>query len=397
MDIQIDFKSERFLRTHIQSILDFYLPNIVDKSGGFFHNFKDDGSVFNPHHRHLVSSCRMVWIFCKAYELYGDEEYLSLAKHGVDYIRSKHWDDKRQGYNWLLGENHLPTDQTNHCYGLAFVILCFSAAHKVGIENALFDLQRAHNILHTRLWDKNIGMFADEASSDWSEVNSYRGQNANMHCCEAFVAAYEATADNRYLDIACQLARKVSIELADKAGGIIWEHYSEQLEIDWEYNKDDPKNLYRPWGFQPGHLTEWAKLLLILHDYRPETWMVDRAKFLFDKALDVGWDTKNGGIFYGFGPDGSICDDEKYFWVQSETTSAAIRLEKATGDTKYSQWYQKIWEYAWQNMVDHQYGAWYRILTADNQKLTDEKSTAGGKCDYHTIGAFWDILRVLKQ
>ncbi|MCF2949788.1 AGE family epimerase/isomerase [Paraglaciecola aquimarina] len=68
------------------------MPKIVDQSGGFYHNFKDDGSVFNGEQRHLVSSCRMVWIFCKAYELYGDDKYLDLAKHGVEYIRSKHWD-----------------------------------------------------------------------------------------------------------------------------------------------------------------------------------------------------------------------------------------------------------------------------------------------------------------
>jgi len=53
-----------------------------------------------------------------------------------------------------------------------------------------------------------------------------------------------------------------------------------------------------------------------------------------------------------------------------------------------------IWRYAWDHMIDHQHGAWYRVLSADNQKTSDEKSTAGGKCDYHTIGACWDVLRV---
>jgi len=69
-------------------------------------------------------------------------------------------------------------------------------------------------------------------------------------------------------------------------------------------------------------------------------------------------------------------------------------LLQATGDQRYAEWYDRIWQYAWDHMIDHKYGAWYRVLTADNQKYSDEKSTAGGKCDYHTIGACWDVLRV---
>lgn len=395
--MKMNFKSETFLREHIASILRFYLPHVVDESGGFYHNFKDNGDRFNESHRHLVSSCRMVWNFCKAYELFEEERYLVLAEHGIRYIREQHWDAERGGYNWILGENHQPVDQTNHCYGLAFVMLCFSAAHKVGINGALADLQHADDILHSRLWDEKIGLYADEALSDWSEIAPYRGQNANMHCCEAFVAAFEATQDSAYLARAVSIAKTVTVDLAQKADGLIWEHYTSNLEIDWEYNKDDPKNLYRPWGFQPGHLTEWAKLLLTIYDYQPEDWMLERACFLFDAAMEKGWDRTHGGIFYGFAPDGSICDDEKYFWVQSETTAAAIRLAFYTQDEKYAQWYDKIWEYAWANMIDHEYGAWYWILSSDNKRLSDEKSIAGGKCDYHTIGACWDILRVITR
>ena len=173
---------------------------------------------------------------------------------------------------------------------------------------------------------------------------------------------------------------------------MIWEHYTDTLAIDWEYNRNDPRNLYRPWGFQPGHQTEWAKLLLILHRFRPEAWMVERAQFLFDSALAKCWDKEYGGILYGFSPAGEICDDDKYFWVQAESLAAAALLGAKTGNKKYWQWYDSIWLYAWQHMIDHQHGAWYRLLSRDNQKYSDEKSTAGGKCDYHTMGACWEVV-----
>jgi len=373
--------------------MSFYEPNIIDETGGYFQNFKDDGTVFNPGQRHLVSSCRMVFNFCKAYELFGDEADLARAKHGIEYIRRFHWDDERRGYNWTLTDGHIADDQTNHCYGLAFVILCFSAALELGVNDANRDLERAYDIMELRLWDASAGLYADEATPDWSVVDPYRGQNANMHCCEAMLAAFEATGEARYLDRAYKLAKKISVVLADKADGLIWEHFTNELEIDWDFNKDDPKNLYRPWGFQPGHQTEWSKLLTTLHSHIPEEWMLERSRLLFDRSIASCWDEKDGGIFYGIGPDGSICDDDKYFWVQAESFAAAARLHRVTGDDSYSEWYERIWEYSWEHMIDHQHGAWYRVLTADNRPYSDEKSNAGGKCDYHTIGSCWDVLR----
>ena len=54
-----------------------------------------------------------------------------------------------------------------------------------------------------------------------------------------------------------------------------------------------------------------------------------------------------------------------------------------------------IWDYSWQHMVDHQHGAWYRILTPDNRAISDEKSPAG-KTDYHTMGAAYEVMNLLR-
>ena len=54
-----------------------------------------------------------------------------------------------------------------------------------------------------------------------------------------------------------------------------------------------------------------------------------------------------------------------------------------------------IWAYAWAWFVDRRRGAWYRILRRDNRKVSDEKSPAG-KVDYHTMGACWEAMGVLR-
>jgi mannose/cellobiose epimerase-like protein (N-acyl-D-glucosamine 2-epimerase family) len=120
-----------------------------------------------------------------------------------------------------------------------------------------------------------------------------------------------------------------------------------------------------------------------------------RAAELFDAALAAPGTPEHGGIFYGFAPDGSICDGDKYFWVQAESLAAAALLAHRTGNDTYWQWYDRIWAYSWEHFVDHRYGAWYRILTPDNRKYSDEKSPAG-KTDYHTMGACYEVLNVLE-
>jgi mannose/cellobiose epimerase-like protein (N-acyl-D-glucosamine 2-epimerase family) len=122
--------------------------------------------------------------------------------------------------------------------------------------------------------------------------------------------------------------------------------------------------------------------------------MADKSRFLFDSALARAWDEDYGGICYGFAPDGEICDGDKYFWVQAESFAAAALLATETRESGYWEWYDRIWAYAWEHMIDHRYGAWYRILNRQNQKYDDAKSPAG-KTDYHTMGACYEVLNVL--
>lgn len=388
------FQDREFLTRHIQSIMDFYHPACIDRdNGGFFQHFRDDGSIYDTDTRHLVSSARFVFNYAMASIHFGREEYKDLARHGVDFLRRHHRNPRTGGYAWIL-DKHRVRDATNHCYGLAFVLLAYATALKAGIEEARDYLTETYDLMERYYWSNTDGLYADEISADWSRVSPYRGQNANMHSCEAMIAAYEATEETKYLDRACTLSQRITLAQAAKANDLVWEHYDQDWDVDWEYNRDNPKHLFRPWGYQPGHLTEWAKLLLILDRYRPEPWRLTRAKHFFDTALARAWDPVNSGIFYGFAPGGDICDSDKYFWVQAESLAAAALLAHRTEDGRYWDWYDRIWTYAWDHMVDHQYGAWYRILDRNNQKYDDLKSPAG-KTDYHTMGACYEVLRVL--
>jgi mannose/cellobiose epimerase-like protein (N-acyl-D-glucosamine 2-epimerase family) len=388
-----DFRSPEFLRAHIRSTMAFYHPRSIDPAGGFFHYFKDDGTIYDRRHRHLVSSTRFVAQYAWAAREFGDIDYLDAVRHGLAYLRDVHRDPASGGYAWTIVDGH-PDDRTNHAYGVAFVLLACASARKAGVAEAAAWMDETWDLLERRFWDADAGLYRDEADAAWN-FSGYRGQNANMHLTEAMLAAFNASGERRYLDRALLLADHMTRRQAAKAEGLVWEHYDADWNIDWNYNRDDPKHLFRPWGFQPGHQTEWAKLLLILGRHVDADWLLPTARHLFDTAVARAWDEAHGGLAYGFAPDGSICDDDKYFWVQAESLAAAALLAERTGDAGYRAWYDRIWSYSWKHFVDHDHGAWYRILDRQNRKYSDEKSPAG-KTDYHTMGACYEVLTVLE-
>ncbi|MFT7722889.1 MAG: AGE family epimerase/isomerase [Roseateles sp.] len=382
----------------------FYHPRCIDPSGGMYHFFKDDGSVYDPRQRHLVSSTRFVFTYAMAYRHFGDPAYLDGLRHALRFVRDAHRDTAHGGYLWLLdwhpGE-HAVLDGTKHAYGHAFVLLACAHAVMAGADEARPWLAEVYDELEHRFWDAQAGLYADEASRDWQTLSGYRGQNANMHACEALLAAAQATGEARYLERAYTVAYNITQRQAQRCGGLIWEHYDAQWQPDWRFNIDDPANLFRPWGYQPGHFTEWAKLLLLLEARggalgKDLGWALPTAERLFRTAMDKGWDAAHGGLAYSLAPDLSVCDADKYFWVQAESAAAAALLATRTGDAGYWDDYQRLWAYSWTHFVDHQHGAWYRILDGQNRKLSDEKSPAG-KVDYHTMGACYDIAAALKD
>jgi mannose/cellobiose epimerase-like protein (N-acyl-D-glucosamine 2-epimerase family) len=191
--------------------MDFYHPQCMDKeAGGFFHHFRDDGSIYDSSTRHLVSSARFIFNYSMASIHFNNDEYIEAARHGINFLRNCHLDKNTGGYRWLL-EGKKAKDSTNYCYGLAFVLLAYSTAYKSGINEAKDHIDETFELMEKQFWIKEFELYSDEKSSDWTQESSYRGQNTNMHACEALIAAYEATNNLKYLDRALAISKSICI------------------------------------------------------------------------------------------------------------------------------------------------------------------------------------------
>ena len=149
----------------------------------------------------------------------------------------------------------------------------------MGVEAARPYLEETWELLETRMWDAEKGLYAEEADADWN-VSPYRSESGNLHVTEALIAAYEATREPKYLERAALVADHVCNRQAGLTQGLVWEHFREDWSADLAFANDaDALTIFRPWGFQPGHQVEWARFLLALDRHAPKMWYLPKARF----------------------------------------------------------------------------------------------------------------------
>lgn len=397
-DLNVNVKSEEYIKEQIFSALNFYYPKCMDlENGGYVGEMLDDGTIVDVKTKHLVATSRHIYTFSVGALLDGPEWCKEAAEHGLRFLQSFHLDKENGGYFTELSGQEV-ADSSKNAYGHAFVLLAASMAAKAGISGSEKVIEDVYQTMEKHFWEEEHRLYRDFANADWSNFSSYRGQNANMHSCEAMLTAYEATGDEKYLKRAHELAESVVNKLASQSGGWIWEHFDEQWKANFQYSNEtnnETRDEFRPIGFVPGHQFEWCKMFVWLDKYQNEPGLVEKAETLFKDTWNKAWDEKYGGLIYSLTQQFEMIDDDKNYWVQAEAIAASAMLAARTGNEAYWDCYRQVFQYSHYYFIDHQYGAWYALLSRQNKKYSELKSPAT-KADYHPISACYLALREIK-
>ncbi len=374
----------RWLAAEGDRLLSFYQWAAMDEAGGF-RWLAGDGTPLNGSSRELWLNARMVHVYALAH-LGGRPGAAAMVDHGLAYLRGLAHDPEYGGWFWSIGDSGHCDDDSKQAYGHAFVLLAASTSILAGWESARALLDDAASVISERFWDEGEGLCIDSYDRDWGQADPYRGQNANMHLTEAYMAAAEATGEADFLIRAAAVARRL---ISGHAAAHDWrlpEHYSSTWQPDLDYNRDDPDNLFRPFGSTVGHWFEWARLLVQLHATRVrEDWMLEAASQLFRRGVDDGWDVARGGLIFSVGRDGEPINEHRYHWVIAEAIGAAALLWRVTGEPVYAQWYQRFWGFADRFLIDRRDGSWHHELDRENRPT--EQVWKGKPDVYHAYQA----------
>ncbi len=377
-----------WLLDQASGLFDFFERHSIDPAGGFF-SLDDRGRPITrtassgaAPARAIHSTSRMVHCFAIA-RLIGRPGAEAFIDHGMDFLWRNHRDITNGGYFWSAGRDG-PVDDRKQAYGHAFVLLAASSAKVAGHPDADRLLADVSEILHARFWEKARGAAAEEFGRDWKAISRYRGQNSNMHLTEACMAAFEATGDNAYLEMAESIATLLIRTLAAANGWRVPEHFNENWEIDRDYAGGD---VFRPYGTTPGHWLEWTRLLLQLWELggRRLGWLCDAAASLFARAISEGWNVESGGFHYTFDWTGRPHLRNRLWWPCAEGIGAAAFLNAIDGAPRYEEWYRRIWDFVASHLIDRENGGW-RAEAVDPAAQT--VALFDGKPDlYHALQA----------
>ena len=349
----------------------------------------DDGAVDPLQPVHTWITARMTHVFALA-ALRDEPGAGELAALGTQALASGPLrDPEHPGWLGAVARSGAPAAERKLAYDHAFVALAASSAVAAGVPGARSLLDDAVAMIERYFLDA-AGRVVDGYPRDLAAPEEYRGANSSMHTVEAALALGDVLGDPRWHRRALVIAEHLVHQVAAERGHRLPEHFDTSWTPLPEYNADRPADQFRPYGVTPGHLLEWARLLLQV-EASPAggpSWLLEDARALFDRAVRIGWDADGApGFVYTTDWHDRPVVRHRMHWVQAEALATAAALARRTGEARYADLEGAWWEFVERHFVDRLPGAgsWFHELGPDNRPATGVWS---GKPDvYHAYQA----------
>ena len=380
-------ENQEFLQDVRDGLLSF--GHQFPSPGGSSYYLGDDGTPWKDRNRETWITSRMTHVYSIG-SMLGHEGSEALADAALKGLRGELHDDKNGGwYAGLTKDNEIvPTKQ---CYAHAFVILAASSGVLAGREGAADLLKDALALYDLRFWNEEEGLSCDTWNTEFTELDSYRGLNANMHTVEAFLAAADVTGDEKYRVRAGRIIDHVLVWAKDNNWRIP-EHFSSDWVPDLECNKDRPDDQFKPYGATPGHGIEWARLITqwALSTYKEDKAgaapYIEAAENLYNRAVSDAWNADGApGICYTTDWNGKPVVHDRMHWTLAEAINTSAVLFHVTDNEKYAADYAEFMKYLDEKVLDHVNGSWFHQLDRENNLL---ETVWPGKSDiYHALQA----------
>ncbi len=372
------------LATECDRLLDFGRRFPHPLGGAAWLDAQGQPDLSRPAYTYITA--RMLHVYAVGH-LLGRSGDADLAAQALAGLTGRLRDDAHGG--WLTSidaAGNSPDEKA--CYSHAFVVLAASSGVVADVPGAPGLLSESLNVWQRWFFDDDAGMFVDSWNGAFTELDDYRGVNANMHGVEALLAAADVTGDHGLRASALGISRRVALEFAEPHSWRIPEHFDRDWQPQLEHNRDRPDDQFQPYGATVGHGLEWSRLLLHLEASLADApdWLLPAAKGLFDRAVADGWAVDGAdGFVYTTDWDGTPVVRDRMHWVLAEAIAAAAALRRRTGDDRYAEQAATWWAYAERYLIDRTYGSWHHQLDSSNHVI---ETVWPGKPDlYHAVQA----------
>lgn len=335
----------------------FWQKHSPDYEFGGFRTFLDaDGSVVCTDKPMWIIG-RITWLFSRLYNTVEPrEEWLALAKHGIDFIRKYGFDtDGRMFYS--VTRDGRPLRKRRYLFTETFGVIALAEYAKAANDKKAG--QEAKNLYKLILRYHNTpGLLEPKYFPETRRMKS--------HAMPMILLA------------TTQVLRQIDSDplyetVIDDAVSEIREHFMKpEFKALLETVGPNGEFINEPIGrsINPGHAIETAWFIMEEARHRNnDAGLIGMALQILDWSLDLGWDDKFGGIFYFRDCKGRPCveyeHDMKLWWPHIEAIYATLLAYHLTGDEKYAQWHARIHDWSYAHFPDRKNGEWFGYLHRD--------------------------------
>lgn len=377
MDLKyvIDTKENKeFLAENAKKLLDFG-RRFPDKNGCSYY-LGDDGTPWTERNVETWITSRMAHVYSISAML-GDASGKKLATEAIRGLSDSLADKVNGGFFAALTPAGEPVGP-KQCYAHAFVILAATSACLAGVDGAMELLEKAVEIYNKRFWDDSVGLAYDTWNTEFTELDDYRGVNANMHTVEAFLALADTLDGEGSILYRKRAGRIIShvLEWAKDNDYRIPEHFNSGWEPELDKNKENPNDPFKPYGATPGHGIEWARLISQWACSTSELSGDEKKQFisdscaLYQRARSDAW-YADGAPGYAYTTDweGNPVVHDRMHWTLAEAINTSSVLYRITGEQTYADDYAMYMEYLDKYVIDHTCGSWFHQLNENNELI----------------------------
>jgi mannobiose 2-epimerase len=380
------------------NILPFWMKHAPDKEyGGFYGHINHENQVVEGAGKGAVLNARLLWTFSAAYRMYGQPDYLDMARRAHDYMIARFTDKKHGGIYWELEPDGSVRSSRKQIYAIAFTIYALAEYHMASGDDRSLKISRGlFRDVEAHAFDTKLNGYTDALSRDWKALedvrlsekdqNESKTMNTHLHILEGYANLYRVWKEP-------QLGRALNNVLR-----LLLDRFVDRESLHLNLFFDD-------------NWTLRSTLISYGHDIEASWLMYEAAGVLGDRALMeetalmaiemarenfTGLD-KDGGLFYERFPETGELDTDKHWWPQAEAMVGYFNAFQLSGDEVFAARSLESWDFIQKNIIDKQLGEWYWSVNREGTPQTEKEKAGFWKCPYHNGRACMELIRRIDQ
>ena len=348
-------------------------------NGGVHEALHHDGTPADLGFKRLRVLARQIYCFSHAAMLGWSNGSDTVLHHLFDTLTGTGW-HADGGWIHTFNTDGTVLDDQRDTYDQFFVLFALAWLWRAtGWPEAREWAERTVAFIDVELVDRENGGFFES-----TRRTDYRRANPHMHALEAFLAWYEATGDEAYLDRAKSMVALFRERFFDRETWSVTEYFAP----DWSPCTD------REAEIEPGHHYEWIWLLLRYAELAGDTQVRDYCRKLYATSHAFGHARGTDAVCDRMAPDGSNMSGTSRLWPQTEALKAGLRarLDGLPGDeTLFIRMLDVIFN---RYLVTPIEGGWYDQLDAKGRVISSNMPTS---TFYHVFCALVEYLDFQKK